>query len=245
MIISPNLLFGEVKLYLTGTGSSKTLSTTNDRLYWAFIDKGDSLIWKNYFLEGDISGTNYSFYVWATSLNTILKAEIFANNILIATKTFTVNENTITQGTLYNFNGEDILTEKGDEVSLKVTNLGNNSAALSWGGSWYSYICIPNVTTGIKYETSLTLTNNFEICQNYPNPFNSSTTIKYNLQQSSYVKLNIYNNSGQVIATLVDSYMSIGEHTAKWSAEGLPSGIYFYRLNANEFSETRKLIYQK
>ena len=83
------------------------------------------------------------------------------------------------------------------------------------------------------------------LSQNYPNPFNPSTTIKYTLSKSSIIALKIYNLAGQEIETLVEGFRHAGEHELKWEAEGLPSGIYFYRLQEGEFSETKKLILQK
>lgn len=85
----------------------------------------------------------------------------------------------------------------------------------------------------------------FNLNQNYPNPFNPSTTIKYNLFKSVIVNLKIYNLAGQEIETLINKYQIAGKHELKWIADGLSSGIYFYRLHVGEFSETKKLILQK
>lgn len=92
----------------------------------------------------------------------------------------------------------------------------------------------------------------FRLEQNYPNPFsahaafgNPATTIKFTLPQSSFVTLRIYNLAGQEIATLVSDFRTAGEYEAKWQPRNLPSGIYFYRLQAGSFSEIKKLILQK
>ncbi|MCK4345829.1 MAG: family 16 glycosylhydrolase [Bacteroidales bacterium] len=85
----------------------------------------------------------------------------------------------------------------------------------------------------------------YALGQNYPNPFNPSTTIKFTLSKSSRIALKVYNLAGQEIETLVEGFRHTGEHELKWVVEGLPSGIYFYRLQAAEFSETKKLILQK
>ena len=84
-----------------------------------------------------------------------------------------------------------------------------------------------------------------QLLQNYPNPFNPETTIRFNLPKSDHVTLKIYNLAGQEIETLVDATRSAGEHQAKWHAEGLANGIYFYQLEAGKFSKTKKLILQK
>jgi hypothetical protein len=80
------------------------------------------------------------------------------------------------------------------------------------------------------------------LMQNYPNPFNPSTTIRYALPKSSYVRLKVYNLLGREIATLVNEKRAAGEHAIRWNPIGLPSGIYFYRLQAGEFVATRKLV---
>ena len=69
--------------------------------------------------------------------------------------------------------------------------------------------------------------------------------IKYNLHKSSNVILKIYNLSGQEIETLVNEFQKAGEKQIQWTAEKLSSGIYFYSLQAVEFSDTKKLIVQK
>lgn len=85
----------------------------------------------------------------------------------------------------------------------------------------------------------------YSLSQNFPNPFNPSTTIYYRLPKSGNVKLNIYDLLGQEIVSLVNSYQTAGEHEITWQPKGLSSGIYFYRLHAGEYAETKKLILHK
>ncbi len=79
------------------------------------------------------------------------------------------------------------------------------------------------------------------LAQNYPNPFNASTTIRYELPRASSASLKIFNVLGQLVATLVNEDMSMGTFRVQWSAN-VPSGIYFYRLRAGEYVETKKMI---
>ncbi len=83
------------------------------------------------------------------------------------------------------------------------------------------------------------------LAQNYPNPFNPSTTIRYSLLNSSHVKLEIFNAIGEKITTLTNGFEEEGNHSIKWNADELPGGIYFYRLQTDSFSSTRKLILLK
>jgi hypothetical protein len=79
----------------------------------------------------------------------------------------------------------------------------------------------------------------------YPNPFNSSTTIKFYLPVKRDITLEIYNSVGQRIHVLSDESLNSGWHTFHWDAGKVSSGIYFYRLHAEGFSKTRKLLYIK
>ena len=85
----------------------------------------------------------------------------------------------------------------------------------------------------------------FALRQNYPNPFNPTSTIRYDLPKSATVSLNIYNTLGQLVATLVDERKVAGFYQATWNATNVPSGIFFFRLRAGEFVETKKMILQK
>jgi hypothetical protein len=82
----------------------------------------------------------------------------------------------------------------------------------------------------------------FRLEPNFPNPFNPSTTISYDLPKSSSVSLKIFNTLGQLVATLVDERKELGYYAVQWNASNVPSGIYFYRLQAGEFLETKKMV---
>ncbi len=81
--------------------------------------------------------------------------------------------------------------------------------------------------------------------QNYPNPFNPSTTIRFDLPKSGYVKLAVYNLLGQEIETLVNEKLLAGEFQVNWNAKGHPSGVYFYRLQGDDFVLSKKAILLK
>jgi hypothetical protein len=108
-------------------------------------------------------------------------------------------------------------------------------------GSSYIY---SGITVGIGTRGSYTPTE-FILYQNYPNPFNPATIINYNLHTSNHVTLKIYDLSGREIVTSVNGFQIAGEYRVKLTTERLPSGIYFYRLQAGEFSETKKMILRK
>lgn len=108
------------------------------------------------------------------------------------------------------------------------------------------------VKFSISNTTSVIDENNFScrsvhqcLLQNYPNPFNPSTTIQYYLAKSDKVNLKIFNLLGQEIETLVDKFQAAGNYKITWQPGELPCGIYFYRIQTNNYSLTKKLIFQK
>lgn len=82
----------------------------------------------------------------------------------------------------------------------------------------------------------------FILKQNYPNPFNTSTTIRYDLPEPSYVTINIYDVLGSKVETVLSGRQKAGSHSLIWQAEDYTSGIYFYKLTAADFSQTKKMI---
>ena len=77
--------------------------------------------------------------------------------------------------------------------------------------------------------------------QNYPNPFNANTVIPFDLASDGNVSLRVYNLAGQLVETLVDGQMSAGHHTVDWDASTIASGVYFYKLQIDDYVTTRKM----
>jgi hypothetical protein len=99
---------------------------------------------------------------------------------------------------------------------------------------------INNEPTGIKDSKSSVY--DYTLFQNYPNPFNPVTIIKYSLPVKSKVKLIIYNSLGEKVKQLVNEEKPIGTYTIEFDASNLPSGIYFYKLQTQNFTQTKKMI---
>ncbi len=98
-------------------------------------------------------------------------------------------------------------------------------------------------TNVIKEENKLV--SMFSLSQNYPNPFNPTTIIDYGIQKESRIKIIVTDILGRVIKTLVDENKTVGSYKVLFNAQGLSSGIYFYHLQTNEFSLSKKLILTK
>ncbi|MCL4538602.1 MAG: T9SS type A sorting domain-containing protein, partial [Bacteroidetes bacterium] len=84
--------------------------------------------------------------------------------------------------------------------------------------------------------------SSFMLKQNYPNPFNPATTIEYEVSSKQYVALKVYNVLGQKVALLVNGEQSPGYYKVNFDASRLPSGVYFYRLEAGSYSATKKMV---
>ncbi len=93
-----------------------------------------------------------------------------------------------------------------------------------------------------KAESSQDLPAGFALEQNYPNPFNPTTVMTYRLPVAGNVTLTVYDILGRPVATLVNERKTAGIHSVKFDAAGLPSGVYFYRLEAGSFVRSRKMI---
>lgn len=91
----------------------------------------------------------------------------------------------------------------------------------------------------------LGIPSDYRLEQNYPNPFNPSTTIQFSIPEQSFVKLEVFNSLGEKITTLVSEELNAGNYKYEWGAKNLSSGIYFYHLSSQGFSEMKKMILLK
>jgi len=101
--------------------------------------------------------------------------------------------------------------------------------------------------TGIKMKENDAIVKDFSLAQNYPNPFNPTTSIKFTLKKSGYIKLAIYDMLGREVKTLLKGKKNAGEYSVSWNGvtnDGLkvPSGMYYYRLESNSYKQTKKML---
>ncbi|HLP15338.1 MAG TPA: T9SS type A sorting domain-containing protein, partial [Bacteroidota bacterium] len=122
--------------------------------------------------------------------------------------------------------------------------LGSSALAKVWIDSVSILEISPTVTSVDDRPTPVPAM--YALHQNFPNPFNpTTTTIAYSLPMSSPVSLKIFDVMGREVATLVQGEKPAGTHTQRWNASGVSSGIYFYRLQAGLYSETRRMLILK
>lgn len=104
---------------------------------------------------------------------------------------------------------------------------------------------LPQIVTSIGNDVLGNIPDKFQLFQNYPNPFNPTTNIQFSIPKKSYVELEIFNALGESVDVLVSKELSAGTYNFDWNAYNLTSGIYFYRLEATDYVETRKMILVK
>jgi len=101
-----------------------------------------------------------------------------------------------------------------------------------------------HVATGVK-EAGKQMPLTYSLSQNYPNPFNPATTISYSIAKPGVVRIELYNALGQKVRTLVNEYKPAGQHAVQLNASDLASGVYFYRIQAGDFTATKKMVLMK
>ena len=99
---------------------------------------------------------------------------------------------------------------------------------------------VQSAATGVSTENSLPAA--YGLRQNYPNPFNPATKIEFRIANFGLVTLKIFDALGREVATLVNEPKAPGVYRLTWDAGTLPSGVYFYRLTAGSFTDTKKLV---
>jgi hypothetical protein len=152
-------------------------------------------------------------------------------------------------------------------IILKVNNIDVTPQTLKWNYKLIYYTPVPYVTSNVNvyvylrnklgYDTSFSwsfnipLTNKvtepteiseYHLSQNYPNPFNPSTNIEFQISDFELVTLKVYDYLGKEITTLINEKLNPGNYNIKFNAEGLTSGIYFYRLQTPKCIEQKKML---
>ena len=140
-------------------------------------------------------------------------------------------------------NNEGLLMHKGfpvdEEVWLTRDGVANGeddvvNRALAW----------INSVLGVP-EGEPRVPKQFTLSQNYPNPFNPNTTIKFELPRTSNVTLTVHDILGREVSLLVNERQAAGVHEVKFDASGLASGVYLYRLQTGDFTQTKRLLLLK
>lgn len=136
-------------------------------------------------------------------------------------------------------------TREGDDGSFVGVAV-SPFLAMMWTNKQI-YLCGFDIKTSINLEADITPPENYHLYQNYPNPFNPETSITFYLPQNAQALLQIFNVTGQSVKTLLNAKQPAGFHELSWDGTNengihVPSGVYFYRLKADSYSMTKKLL---
>ena len=143
-------------------------------------------------------------------------------------------------------------TEIGYELQINDDDGAGTREGMArwWSNSnetWHdpSYMGEARLAKNMSVEAPVVVPNGFALGQNYPNPFNPTTSIDYTVASRGYVKLAVYDLLGKEVATLVDGVQPAGKNTVQFSAANLTSGVYFYKLEADNKVVTKKMTLLK
>ncbi|MBK8552470.1 MAG: T9SS type A sorting domain-containing protein [Ignavibacteria bacterium] len=196
-------------------GGNTILKTTNSGTNWI----------------PQISGASYNLYsVYFTNINTgWVVGNDYITNLGTIVKTTNSGVNWISQASgtinsLYSVHFTDsntgwIVGNSG--TILKTTNGGTS-------------VGVQNFSTEIP--------SGYSLSQNYPNPFNPVTNLEFGISDLGFVSLKVYDILGKEVVTLVNEKLSPGKYQVEFDGSGLPSGVYFYRLTAGEFTDTKRMM---
>jgi hypothetical protein len=155
--------------------------------------------------------------------------------------------------------GEDLMVKYWRDYIYPFNSFGNTEVSF-WIGTYVDNMVtwrLDRITlykaldpaTNIEKEPELTVSK-YDLYQNYPNPFNPTTTITFSLEKNEMVQLRVFDLVGREIKTIVNESLNAGQHVANWNGTDntgkmVPTGVYFYKLQAGTFSDTRKMILLK
>jgi hypothetical protein len=158
--------------------------------------------------------------------------------------------NNITSWRSYVFNSGNWLPARKAEYSYDanqnntlVTDSSSRDGGLTWKLFSFQRMTWSAVATGI--DEQLNSVADYKLSQNYPNPFNPSTSINFSIPNKANVSLKVFDLLGSQVAELVNGEIEAGSYNIEFNAANLPSGIYFYKIQSDNFSETRKMVLLK
>jgi hypothetical protein len=204
--------------------------------------------------SGIVSGIDFTVHPFTADGYAQITGTVkdISNNVIVGAVVFALDQNNnIRSYAISNSNGEFVMegfepgmyTIVGDKFGFDLNQ--SFIATLDYVSNLTQDISLTLIPEGVtSYEDEL-IVDNFSLNQNYPNPFNPTTTIKYQIPELSFVTLKVYDVLGKEIETLVNSEKPAGNFEITWNAESVPSGVYFYTLQAGNFIETKKMILMK
>jgi hypothetical protein len=178
--------------------------------------------------------------VVSSTINGLPSGTVSATGTVSASGSVTFSVTGACGGGTITFTGVATTNQSGGAVMIGSAD---QPAGGTCAGSSSTWKATRTITTGVVVESEIPAT--LALLQSYPNPFNPTATIEYHVPVSGFVKLSVYNILGREITLLVNENKSVGNHRVTFDASGLSGGVYFYRMQAGQFQETRKLVLLK
>lgn len=228
-------------------GTNWLLQGTTTSLYSITVDATDpTILYADQYINSvdNISKSTNSGYTWGIFRSSLYVRDIYsvpgAPNTLYASS-WGAGVYKTTDGGL-NWTQSNVgLTYQNCFVVRNQPGSTSSFLVATYGGGVFGF---DYTATDIKKEKDI-IPVSYTLYQNYPNPFNPSTKISYSLPQTSHVKLVLYNVLGVQILTLIDSEQQIGNHEIELNGNNLASGVYFIKMNAGNYSVTKKIMLMK
>ncbi|MCU0364623.1 MAG: T9SS type A sorting domain-containing protein [Ignavibacteriaceae bacterium] len=239
-VVGDSTFFDIMRTYSAHPSVSYGVATTEDFQAIAESVYGQSL---NYFFQEWIYGENEPTYTVGWN-KTQLSGDLYD-------VTININQNVNTNPSYFTMPVQIKLnTSMGDTIVTLFNNaqtqnfqfqvVGNPTSIVFDPGNW-----ILKNNTVITEVEDFNQPSNYSLEQNYPNPFNPSTTIEFSIPKSEIVSLKVFNVLGKEVATLINGQVETGKHKIEYDATGLNSGVYFYKIESENYTETRKMILLK
>jgi hypothetical protein len=245
---------------LTGTGITITTDTIGiATIYFKKLVASNLLIIQHTLIQFFCpnSSSQWSMGTWNDGEDA-LPVELTSWTASVSGNNVELNWNTATEVNNYGFEiqRKDGTSEVWNKIAFIKGNGNSNSPKVYNyieknvnSGKYYYRLIQIDLDGSFKYsnviEETVSGPNNFELSQNYPNPFNPSTKINYSVSQKSDVQIIIYDILGNKVKELINREVEAGNYTAEFNAANLSSGIYFYRLQAGNFVDTKKMTLLK
>ena len=239
-IVGDSTFFHIMRAYSDAPNLKYGVATTEDFQAVAESVYGQDL---NYFFQEWIYGENEPTYTigWNKSL---VSGDIYHITLNI-NQTVNTNPSYFSMPVQIKFNtnlGDTTVTlfNNAQAQNFQFDIVGNPQSIVFDPGNW-----ILKNTTIVTDLDDVTIPVEYRLKQNYPNPFNPATTIEFSLPKSGNVTLKVFNVLGKEVATLINGQVESGKHKVNFDASNLNSGVYFYRIDAGNFIDTKKMILLK
>jgi hypothetical protein len=206
------------------------------------------------------NSSQFDFSIEYGVTDSLKAVQTLTENEYIKFKLQLINANTnnvIGEYTVVTFTKDNITPYFGESFSINTSGIGNKKVRVRFvaeeninGGYAMANIhaeesVLPKKNQNVISYTGSEVVTDYALEQNYPNPFNPTTTINYQIPASGNVSIKVYDILGNEVGNLVDSYKETGKYEVSFDASSLASGVYIYRLTANDYVNVKKMVLLK